>query len=177
MPKLRQTRGSIEKRFLTSIIWVGVIPVFLAVSIGYFFAQEAQWNAVKENLEQSAHDKAQGIQLALQGRLEMTKRIAQDQVVVSSMARRSQEGIAALAPAMRHLFRAADCSGFIASNYALYDSDGRYLGGTQPEGVVLASLEEEVMARNEVSFVDFDYFLHENRFAEQGIGFVVESHD
>ena len=33
------TRGSLERRFVVSILWVGVIPMMLAMVIGYLAAR------------------------------------------------------------------------------------------------------------------------------------------
>ena len=44
-----QTRGGIEHKFLWSIVWVGLIPMTLALIIGLVIAFEGQWAAIQQN--------------------------------------------------------------------------------------------------------------------------------
>ncbi|MBI3119598.1 MAG: hypothetical protein HYZ00_12965, partial [Candidatus Hydrogenedentes bacterium] len=54
----KQASGGIERKFLTSILWVGVIPMALALVIGYVFAREGQQIAVEQNLFTAARKTA-----------------------------------------------------------------------------------------------------------------------
>nr|MBP9003434.1 hypothetical protein [Candidatus Hydrogenedentota bacterium] len=64
----RANRNSIERRFVVSILWVGVIPMALALIIGYVVAREAQRISVLQTLSTAAGKTADGIRLALEER-------------------------------------------------------------------------------------------------------------
>ena len=81
----KQSRGGIERKFLTSILWMGVIPMTLALIIGYVFAREGQWMATQKNQATAVRKTAEGVALAMQGRLMMTARVAQDAEVVDEL--------------------------------------------------------------------------------------------
>ena len=50
----QQARGGIERKILTSILWVGVIPMGLALLIGWIFAYQGQQLAVTQELNTAA---------------------------------------------------------------------------------------------------------------------------
>ena len=62
-------RGGIERKILSSILSVGVIPMALALVTGYTFAHQAQRVAVQQNLATAAQKTAEGLLLALNARL------------------------------------------------------------------------------------------------------------
>ena len=62
----RHNRGGIERKFVTSILWVAFIPMTLALLIGYVSAREGQQLAVIQNLSTAVQTTAGGIQLALE---------------------------------------------------------------------------------------------------------------
>ena len=74
---LMRQRNSIERRFVVSILWVGVIPMALALIIGYVVAREAQRVAVLQTLSTAAGKTADGIRLALEERKTIVTNLCQ----------------------------------------------------------------------------------------------------
>lgn len=131
MPMRRpQARGGIERKFLTSILWVGVIPMALALIIGYAFAREGQQIAVQQNLATAARKTAEGIQLALHGRMRMVERVAQEPDLVEALRNYAESGALAREVVTRRLKSEADRAGELGSVYALYDRNGNGLLAT-----------------------------------------------
>jgi PAS domain S-box-containing protein len=132
----RFARRSIERRILTSILWVGVIPMAIALVLGYLVAHEAQRLVVQQNLETAASKTAQGAELAVKGRERGTLRLSQDRAIIEAMVRsHSGEGLEH-GPLLQLLQEESERSGDLASEYALYDGGGRFILGTDEPSVM-----------------------------------------
>ena len=78
---LIRQRNSIERRFVVSILWVGVIPMALALIIGYVVAREAQRVSVLQTLSTAAGKTADGIRLALEERETVVTNLCQSAAI------------------------------------------------------------------------------------------------
>ncbi len=68
-------RVGIERKILTSILWVAILPVLLALIVGYTTARIAKRDAVKETLEVSVQMKGEGLQRDIDSRLAVAARL------------------------------------------------------------------------------------------------------
>lgn len=79
------SRVGIERKILTSILWVGVLPMVLAMAVGYIAARTGRENAVRERLHTSAAITAQALELITQYRLETARNLASNADVVDAL--------------------------------------------------------------------------------------------
>ena len=152
----RQSRSGIERKFLTSILWVGVIPMALALVSGYVLARENQKNAVRINLETAARVKADGLNLTLQGRLQRTELSARDRELIE--VARAEEGLnpRRLQALLVQMKEAVVDAGDTYTDFVIYDTDGRLVASTResmaPQSAPLLAVSRGAGAR----VVDFD---------------------
>ncbi|MCF6287409.1 MAG: PAS domain S-box protein, partial [Candidatus Hydrogenedentes bacterium] len=151
----KQSRSGIERKFLTSILWVGVIPMALALVSGYVLARENQKNAVRINLETAVRVKADGLNLTLEGRLQRTRRsaCAPDLLQALSGASFSVEKIQAV---LRRMKAAAIVSGDKSADFVLYDTEGGLRASTRRGAsiAVLPSISPEASVHTRVAGFD-----------------------
>jgi len=132
----RQSRGGIERKFITSILWVGVIPMVLALVSGYVLARENQKNAVLRNLETAARLKTESIQLAVHSRQQRTKLTANDPELLRAITLASDSVTRnALRGVLLRLKASADSAGDSRAEYSAYDRAGTFLATTREDGV------------------------------------------
>lgn len=125
----RQSRGGIERKFITSILWVGVIPMALALVSGYVLARENQKNAVRLNLETAARLKTESIQLAIRGRCQRTARAACDSELIRTITLASSSlAQSELIAALQNLKAAAASAGDSLAEFSAYNRFGVLLG-------------------------------------------------
>ncbi len=79
-------RGGIERKILTSILWVGILPVALALLAGYLTARGAQSNSVQQALATDARRTAAGLELASESLLRPIKNLATDPGLMAALA-------------------------------------------------------------------------------------------
>ncbi|MBL7647955.1 MAG: response regulator [Candidatus Hydrogenedentes bacterium] len=128
----RQARGGIERKFITSILWVGVIPMALALVSGYVLARENQKNAVRINLETAARLRTEGLQLAIMARCQRTARAARDPELIRTITlAASSLAQSELLAALRQLKDLAVSGGDDRADFSAYDRFGVLLGSTR----------------------------------------------
>jgi len=118
-------RSGIEKRVVTSIVWVGVIPMMLAMLIGYLVAREGQQLAVEQNLRTAASKTVEGIRLVIQERERSTARIAHFPEIISWLHAYKGGSFPAVAPVVSRFEAESHASGALRSRYVLYDATGK----------------------------------------------------
>jgi PAS domain S-box-containing protein len=125
-------RGGIERRFLSSILWVGIIPMALAMIIGYVFAREGQQIAVRQELNTAVRTTAGGVWTALQAQLQFIQHIAHDPVVLAALhAARAGETPDVYA-VMRRLPTTPLTPDDMPTAYTLYSPEGEVVVHTGP---------------------------------------------
>jgi len=123
-------RRSIERRILISILWVGVIPMAIALTLGYFAAHEGQRIAVQQNLETAASKTALGVQLAIKGRQRGVVRLTQDPIITEALGRLRLGETMDRDAVMQRLRSETSAAADLQSRFHLYDAAGRHLVGT-----------------------------------------------
>jgi len=159
----KQPKGGIERKFLTSIIWVGVIPMFLALLIGYVFAREGQQIAVQQNLNTAAQKTAEGVRRTLQERLRLVGFVAESPHLAEAF--RQYEAGEELSPSLFAPMPQGDAMEDLAPAYSLYTAEGELIlhsgdGETaRPfRAAMLTGLEEP-------AYVGFSYIGEKQRYA------------
>jgi PAS domain S-box-containing protein len=132
--KKKQPRGGIERKFLASIFWVGVIPMSMAVIIGYLFAREGQWVATQQNQLTAVQKTVEGVWLAVEGRLRMAGRVAMDKDIISALRKRGEDPSYLLHYLIPRLHKEYRMTGDVPSFFRIYDREGRLLLTTQNQG-------------------------------------------
>lgn len=123
----KKTRSSIERRFVLSILWVGVIPMFLALLIGYFAAREAQQISIMQNLLTAARKTAGAVRLVIQERERLSVRIAQSPEIVQFLKSDESARTHLFEKVMGHLTYESQASQDLKSQYFLYDASRNLL--------------------------------------------------
>jgi PAS domain S-box-containing protein len=124
-------RGAgIERKFLTSIILVGVIPMTLALIIGYVFAYAGQKNAFEENLSSQARNAYEKMDLDLRGRLRLLNDVAQDEATTTALQRFSAGVPVSEEPLQDKLASLAFRAGYPSSLFSLHNLEGTLLIST-----------------------------------------------
>jgi len=129
----RQSRSGIERKFLTSILWVGVIPMALALVSGYVLARENQKNAVRINLETAVRLKADGLNLTLNARTQRVALAVRDPEL-RQMVSDLPAAVSELRPVLERMQASSLASAKEPSDFVLYDRAGKVLVSTRQGG-------------------------------------------
>ncbi len=182
----RPVRGGIERKFFRSILWVGIVPMTLALVIGYVFAREGQWIATQQNQATAARKTAEGIWLAMQGRLMMVRRTALDSEILATL-RTGRFDAETLKPLLLRLQRETGGVSGLGISLSLYDKEGGLLLSTSDLGDAQRRHPEWLELVHETRFVNFTPMENEQRYAawivapivdpqtQERIGFLCES--
>ena len=161
----KPSRGSIERRFVVSILWVGVIPMVLAMIIGYLAARETQQKANLQDLSTAARKTADAIRLALEERELQAVRVTQFPEVIAYFTQHRKNANAPFEALLTTLRREARASGERQSVYTLYGPEGGLLLGTNPDDPFTPKNLEDTDEITGPKFIDFRYLPLENRYA------------
>lgn len=174
----RRPRGGIERKFLTSILWVGVVPMLLSVIIGFVFVYEGQQIAVERELSTAARKTSEGLQLALNTRLRLSARLTTDPDL-PQVLRKAQELRKTYADYSNPIFLEAYTrlqkilssksvgSQDLTPVFKLYNEQGEFLVGS--EGTSLSEFDETSWTNSvtETRFDDFYYNPEEERYVSR----------
>ncbi len=158
----RKPRVGIERKILTSILWVGILPMAVALIVGYMTARIGASGAVRETLEISARKTVEGAERDVAARLGMATRLASAPSVIGVLTSSREEARGAtssedMAPLAAWLAGQAVVGEDIASVLSLYDSSERLVYTTETE-TPPAELMPAIYPRDPVDaqFCDFD---------------------
>lgn len=135
-------RRGIERKILTSILWVGVLPLLVALVLGVSMAREGQRIAVEQALLTAAEKTAAGLRLVVESRLRRVQRIAQEPTTIAALTAdgplQIQRGANLRAQVSDHLSREVRLSTEADAPppvLVLYDAEGRlvFTTGQAPE--------------------------------------------
>lgn len=140
-------RTGIERKILTSILWVGILPMTVALIVGYIAVRSGQTNTVQQTLLTAA-GKAQGLEILISRRLNDANLIASDGKIVELLESRPRGSVPdsdanAVMDWLRHWF-AAGING--DSCVSLYGADATLVASTQ-DGAAAASVPAELPAQ------------------------------
>ncbi|NIA13051.1 MAG: response regulator [Nitrospiraceae bacterium] len=128
----KERQGSIERKILRSILWVGVLPVSFALVAGYLFVREAQSTAVRRTLETTARKTVVGLAFAKDSRLRAAAALAQDAEIVAALQGPPGEFTSAVRKSVEaRLNKLTGHSSLDGpSYYSLFDKNGKLLLST-----------------------------------------------
>ena len=132
----KEPRGGIERKILTSILWVAVTPLALALIIGYTFARGATEHATQQDLSFKAYRTAQGLELALAARLDTINILAHFPSVKQFLVAHKQGKSLSQADFVKEIHPESEEADDPFAAIALYDEQGNLLVCTRelPEG-------------------------------------------
>ena len=79
------SRQGIERKILTTILWVGVLPMAVALIFGYVTARSGQSKSVQQTLLTSVGKTAEGLHLLVNYRLNSVQNMAESAEVIEAM--------------------------------------------------------------------------------------------
>lgn len=155
--KKRQTRASIEHKFVWSIVWVGLIPMALALVIGLSFSLDTQRALIQQAQATAVRKTAEGVDMVIQGRRRTADVLTRGVEVQEALRRIAAGEKPDLERVRQCLVQEADASGWLNSRFCLYDAAGRLLTGTVSEGPEAMFEERWIQEVTEPSFVHSPY--------------------
>ncbi|MDZ4858294.1 MAG: response regulator [Candidatus Hydrogenedentes bacterium] len=136
MPAGTPRRG-IERKILMSILYVGIVPLVLAIVLGVYIARQNQANSVKQTLSVAAQKTSGGLRIAANAHRHSLQKLAHDpQIVGALMPKLGRPAILdseyALELLMERLKAQAEAElpESMPSVFALYDVDGKLIAST-----------------------------------------------
>jgi PAS domain S-box-containing protein len=161
----KMARGGIERKFITSIIWVGVIPMVLALIIGYVFAREGQQIAVRQNLNTAARTISGGIRLALLDRLKMAEHLASDPGVVAALQQHEADDPVTAPEVLLRIAEQRTEPGDFPTTYIIYDAEGQSVVDAGGPRDAYVPLGREWLEVTEPTFASLKFFGDVGRYA------------
>ncbi|MBI4559606.1 MAG: response regulator [Candidatus Hydrogenedentes bacterium] len=172
------TRG-IERKILTSILWVGILPTTLALLVAYLSAREGQKKATEDALATAAQKTADGLQMAANARLRTVSRLALDIsgdpavvsvfVAATDPATENRDELPTWAALKERLQKEANGAVDGPSIFCVYDARGRLLFGTRPWQDADPRPFDWVGKIQSATFIDADYEQASNEFTAQAM--------
>lgn len=150
-------RAGIERKILTSIVWVSAIPMVLALGIGYTFAIKVTQVAVEEDLGVAAEKTARGLGLILDARCHGLATLAQDSAVLAALTRGTNPSPEVLAAVQKRFGTEAANAPDGAASVSLYDAEGILLISSAPPGAVEERLTPAERATTVPSLTSLQY--------------------
>lgn len=87
-----RNRVGIERKILSTILWVCTLPIVIIIVMGYIVARGGQSEAVQQALLSSAQKAAEGIFIESSARLAVAENLAADPYIVQSLSPYSEDG-------------------------------------------------------------------------------------
>ena len=184
-----QRRASIERKILTPILWVGIIPVTIAIIVGYGIAYEGQRKAVLRTLLTAAQTTASGLQLALDSRLRTVDALSRNPEVIAALSTGAHLTDDAKTALLNRLKLETSGGTEGPSVYSVYDANAVLLVSTREPSEKDRVQEKWITDVQRACFVDFYYAYDEGRYlarsaapvfapnTHERIGFVCEDQD
>lgn len=156
--RTEEPRGGIERKILTVVVWIGLLPMILALIIGYANAREGQRKAVQQTLASTTKDRGEGFEHAARAGLGRVAALAQNARVVGWLSdtpptRRTLSEWLALAT------QETGQGGDAPSVFTLYDTAGRPIVSTAAGAQRPLDTAGEIggMDRPGLIHIEFDY--------------------
>lgn len=170
----RTERRSIERKILTSILWVGILPTALALAIGYGVARESQREATLKRLATAAEKTAGGLKLAVSSRHRAVAILAKDACVLQVIVAGPSLTPEARQEIVSRLNEESTAWGEQRSVFSVYDVKGALLLST-------GQLDDEEMSHPEwagtvtaAGFYDFKHSRRHRNYVARVIAPVVD---
>ena len=86
-----QYRVGIERKILSTIVWVCVLPIAVILLMGYVIARSSQSEAVQQTLLKAAQKTAEGIYVESESRMQVASNLASNEFVIHELSPLSEE--------------------------------------------------------------------------------------
>ena len=163
-------RRGIERKILNTILQVAILPLVIAVIVGYITAREGQSNAVEQALLVAACKTADGLRIASIPYLDKIEGLSQDPKIVAALSPGPTGGPAALTdPAVRETLRERLLDQIVKTTHSskvptilsIFDQAGRFVVSTH-ESIHTISGEDNGPSKwaettTERMFMDVDF--------------------
>jgi PAS domain S-box-containing protein len=164
-----ERRSGIERKILAAIFWVGIIPITVALIVGYGITREGQRKAVQRNLTTAAQRTASGLLLALDSRLRTVTTLSRDPQIVAVLSTGAGGGAEARQSLIERLKVEALSADDGPAVYSLFDAGGRFVDSTAPISEEERVHESWVGTVDKTRFTAFKYSSEENRYFAQTV--------
>lgn len=153
--RAKRSRAGIERKILTSILWVGILPMTFMLISGYITARGGQSNAVQQTLLTATETTAEGIQLLTAARLRDAERIACDPDLIAFLLDKNSSDVKSrLLKRLKSLpYNAAD----FPTRVSIYDPSGMLRLSTHPSLAESTMPDEWLSGSNEATFRAFGF--------------------
>ncbi len=126
MRKTESHRG-IERKILTSILWVGILPMTLSLVVGYFSARQWQNASVRQSLSTVAEKTTEGLRLSLRPQLIVLRRASRDKEISRFLESGSLKNSVALENLGEALTRSISGDVSESTSLSVCDINGKHL--------------------------------------------------
>lgn len=160
----RKSRAGIERKILTSILWVSILPMTVAIVFGYFSARFGQRAATEQTLETVSAKTADGIARESLNRLRMARAFSAAPSVVDVIKAAGEDGkldpdseqTLALRASFEPLFLWQEADSQDAeSDVGIYDLTGRLILALGRESPPQSVRHYKLDPPDQAQFVDF----------------------
>jgi PAS domain S-box-containing protein len=103
--------------------------MIIAMGIGFYFVFEGQIEAIQQNQSTAAQKTAEGVWLALQGRLRFANQLSQDDFIVDSLRAAKNGAAIDFEEIDARLRRKSASIGRLQSSFSLFDAQGTFIAG------------------------------------------------
>lgn len=128
----KAARGGIERKFITAILWVGVLPMGLALCLGFIFAMQGQRDAIQQTLAMTTQTIAGGFRSAMEARQSAAAHVADEPIVSEQLLALAAGEPLNGAALLRRLPRTPIDEEDIQTNYFLFDAQRELVFQSDP---------------------------------------------
>lgn len=161
---MRQVRGGIERKFITAIIWVGVLPMALALLLGFIFALQGQQRAIEESLVTTVETISGGFRNAMGARLYMAEYLARDPVLRDTLANALAGRPVDAETFLARLPKSAMTEGDAPTAYFMFSVTGELLFKSDPESRAPPESREWIQHCSRTEVAGFGYSGEKSRY-------------
>ena len=157
-------RRSIERKIVTSILWVGILPTAFTLIINYAVTREAQRTAALHALETAAQKTAVGLQLAILTYPRTVSSLAKDSQILEPLAAGQCNDPVVKERLIALLSKVSESAEDAPSIFSLFDAAGKLLLSTGEINENDLNHPEWVQRVTKPDFYDFRHFRDDDRY-------------
>ncbi len=170
-----ESRRGIEWKILRSILWVGILPLTVALAAGYVAARRGQTSATEQTLLAATEGKAVALRLSAEFRLKSAGELAQEEEITDALrpgddARpRFLSDPPTEARLKKRLERVARATSDRLSVWTVYDPSGAPLLSTNPAAIGDRHIPKWVTKVTQPTFVEVEFLPSQDIYTAQTV--------
>jgi PAS domain S-box-containing protein len=161
--RTEEPRGGIERKILTVVVWIGLLPMILALIIGYANAREGQRKAVQQTLASTTKDRAEGFEHATHAIISRVDALSHSPDVIAWLTG-PQPTLTAFSAWLNLVVQQTAQGGDVPSDFTLYRASGEVIVSTVAEGELPFNMEAWVGKIGEPGMVHLEYDYVNSRY-------------